>query len=170
MARYVNPIPATYDNTTIKVDTNELAKSEGLISLAVLRIGEYLNAIQDVMDGLRLNWLGQASDAQQAYTEMWNNIMAILYGQAQTESDGTMITTLDDGALSLLTAGLTQAVNNYNANEQAVIALFSGSGGSSSNSCVYDVQNQTDTASDPISSPAGIQQYLYHTTAVNEDF
>jgi hypothetical protein len=61
-----------------------------------------------------------------------------------------------DGALSVLANGLNQAIANYNANEAAVTNLFSASSG---------------TPASTVDQPTGYvnaNEYLFHTTAVNE--
>jgi uncharacterized protein YukE len=168
---YVNPIPTTYNSTTISVDTGQLAASLATINTAVTDIATNLSNINTTLNGLNLNWLGDASSQAQTYNDNWNNVVQMLYGAM--DSNGNQ--TINDGALSVLVSGLDQAINNYNANEQAVTSLFNGfssnaNSNSNVNTNIYAPQSADDKASAPMSNATGIQEYLYHTTAVNEDF
>jgi uncharacterized protein YukE len=160
---YTNPIPTNYDNTTISVDTGELAYSAQQISAAVTTIANSLSDINKQLNGLSLSWLGNASDQAQTYADNWNNVVQMLFGA--TDANGNV--TDDDGALSVLVNGLNQAISNYNTNEVAVANLFSSFGSASNSS---GSQKPVDAPTVPISNATGIQEYLYHTTAVNETF
>jgi hypothetical protein len=172
---YVNPIPTTYNSTTISVDTGQLAVALASINTAVNDIATNLTNIDTTLSGLNLNWLGQASSQAQTYNDAWNNVLQMLYGA--TDSQGNV--TDNDGALGVLVSGLDQAINNYNANEQAVIGLFNGfytnapvnpCAGPNPNANIYAPEGATDAPTVPIVTESGGQEYLYHTTAVNEVF
>ena len=166
---YVNPIPSTYNSTTISVDTGQLAASLATITTAVQDIATNLSNINNTLNGLALNWLGDASNQAQTYNDDWNNVVQMLYGAMDSSGNQT----INDGALSVLTSGLDQAINNYNSNEQAVTSLFNGfSANTNSNTStnIFAPNSETDTPTTPISNASGVQEYLYHTTAVNENF
>ena len=162
---YVNPIPATYNSTTISVDTGQLASSLAAINTAVQDIATNLTNINTALNGLSLNWLGDASNQAQTYNDDWNDVVQMLYGAMDSSGNQTV----NDGALSVLVSGLDQAINNYNSNEQAVTSLFNGFY-ANTNSNAPANQDQTDAPTGAISNASGVQEYLYHTTAVNEEF
>ena len=164
---YVNPIPATYNSSTISVDTGELAAALATINTAVQDIATKLTNINNTLNGLQLNWLGDASNQAQTYNDDWNNVVQMLYGAVDSSGNQTV----NDGALSVLVTGLDQAINNYNSNEQAVTGLFSGFySNANPNANNSPTASMTDDPTTPISNASGIQEYLYHTTAVNEEF
>jgi hypothetical protein len=164
---YVNPIPADYDLTTISVNTSELATYTATIATAVQNIANNLTDIMNTLNGLSLDWLGDASNQAQTFNNEWGAVVQMLYGAM----DGQGNQTIDDGALSVLVGGLDQAIDNYNANEQSVIGLFSGFGANTgANANASTANSVVDSPSDPISNASGIQEYLFHTTAVDENF
>jgi uncharacterized protein YukE len=156
-----DPFPNNYDSATISVDVGELAYCAQAINTAITDIADALTDINKQLNGMTLSWLGDASSQAQSYTDTWNQTMQMLFGV--TDANGNV--TVDDGALSVLAGGLNQAIANYSQNEAAITNLFQGfiNGSGSSGSPV-------DSPSDPMSTASGIQEYLYHTTAVNETF
>jgi hypothetical protein len=160
---YINPItPNIYDSTSILIDTARLRDALATITIAVNNVADNLISINNTLGGLTLDWLGNASDQAQAYNDEWNNVVQLLYGAM--DSNGNQ--TVNDGALSVLVTGLAQAIQNYNANEQAVAKLFNGVGSTNES----PTESHDDVPSHPFLSQTGVQEYVFHTTAVNEDF
>ena len=159
---YTNPIPANYNATTISVDTGELESAAASISTAVTAISNALIDINTQLKNLTLNWLGNAANAASSYNDDWNNVVQMLFGATDANGNSTGV---NDGALSVLTSGLDQAITNYNANEAAVANLYNGFANPNPNAPAGPTTDQPTT---PISNASGVQEYLYHTTAVNE--
>jgi uncharacterized protein YukE len=170
----VNPIPDIYDAVKISVDTSGLAYALDLIHTAAESIAANLSTINKTLSGLALNWAGDSASQAQHYNDKWNAVVQMLFGVV--DSQGNVL--LDDGAISVLTEGLTRAVGNYRANEQAVGALFSGflstnTKPSSGNQSVDDdpkLRPYVRRADGSITQSTVAGDYLFHTTAVDEDF
>src|SRR6266568_4529274 len=105
---YVEPIPNNYDASSISVEPYALNSSAQTIQ----------NLVQDIfktLTGLNLSWVGTAANAASDFNTKWTNAVQELFG---TEGDPS------SGALNRLAGGLSSAVQNYSANEDAIVAMF----------------------------------------------
>lgn len=171
------PIPLMYDAVKIRVDTGELAYALDQIRTAAETIADNLSTINKTLSGLALNWTGDSASRAQQYNDEWNSVVQMLFGVV--DSQGKVL--LDDGAISVLTEGLDKALSNYRFNEQAVVTMFNGFANTNTNSNTNTnvTPNSVDDA--PTVRPYVVNgstltqstvagDYLFHTTAVDEDF
>jgi uncharacterized protein YukE len=173
------PIPNYYDAVKIRVDTGGLAYAVDQIRTAAETIADNLGTINKTLSGLALNWTGDSASQAQQFNDEWNSAVQLLFGVV--DSQGNVL--LDDGAISVLVEGLDKAVSNYRFNEQAVINLFNAftNLNPNPNANANPVPNPNSVDDKPSVRPYEVNgttltqsttpgDYLFHTTAVDEDF
>lgn len=171
------PIPLFYDAVKISVDTNGLAYALDQIRKAAETIADNLGTINKTLGGLALNWTGDSASQAQHYNDEWNHVVQMLFGVV--DSQGNVL--LDDGAISVLIEGLDKAVSNYAFNEQAVMTMFNAFATTNANTNTDTNVNLSSVDDAPTARPYVLDgttltqstvagDYLFHTTAVDEDF
>lgn len=173
------PIPLMYDEVKIHVDTGGLAYAADQIRTAAETIADNLSTINKTLSGLALNWSGDSASQAQQFNDDWNRAVQMLFGVV--DSQGNVL--LDDGAISVLTEGLDKAVSNYRSGEQAVAAMFnaflnlnanndSGTNASANRNSVDDAPSSRPYVvnGNTLTQSTVAGDYLFHTTAVDEDF
>jgi uncharacterized protein YukE len=154
---YVNPIPSTYNSSSISVDPGGLGGLAQDVLAQVQDISNYLSDINAALKGLHLDWVGQASTSASDFNTEWNNAVQRLFGTSGDPSSG---------ALNALTNGLNQAAQNYSGIEDAIVNMFNNFA-NGFNKPPSDPQTVTDQRTDQID---GGNMWLYHTTSVNETY
>jgi uncharacterized protein YukE len=161
---YVNPIPATYDASSLDIDPAALGSAAQSVLASVKDISSYLTTINNKLSSLTLSWAGSSAQKAQDFNDEWTNAVQALFG---TQGDP------DSGALSKLVDALSTAAQNYSQNEANIQGMFnkfaSGFSPSSSSSSSSSTKPPS-TIDSPTDLIDGGPEALYHTTSVNERF
>jgi hypothetical protein len=113
---YVDPIPATYNASSIAVDPVGLDGAAKAFAGHITDISNALTDIGNTLSGLNLSWAGDSADAMFRYGEELSGALEALFG-----------TQLDPGAgvLNIASGALGSVARNYSLVDQSVQGMFS---------------------------------------------